>query len=194
MGDAVANRRLELTDLSSQHPGVPASCEGHLVVSAAVALDRHHKPPKTVDVWIGGAVEPYEADWREPTAEEKRYCADKNDTTCYGAYAVALAAAFAHLGLKAVSRVGGGTGRKGEGKGSDWYVLPIDEEVDDWPWENPKIERLEVSGIDTGDAGKRNTRLRQKAVQTQKGIVRHIPAYAVIVEFDSPLVVFARAS
>jgi hypothetical protein len=183
----VAGTKLELTTLSSQHPGVPASVEGFYAVAAAVALNRHHASPVTFEVWLGSDMQSYDGEWRAPTADELRSCADDTDTTCNGAYAVALAAAFAHLGLKAVGRAGNRTG-------SDWLVLPVDEQVDEWPLENPKIERLEVSGQNEADVGRRNTRLRLKVLQAQAGTLRHIPAYAVVVEFSSPVVAFARAS
>jgi hypothetical protein len=168
--------------------------EGFYAVSAAVALGRHHKSPRTVDVQVGQAVEPYDAEWRAPTEDEKRGCANEADTTCFGAYALALAAVFAHLGLKAVGRAAGGTGRKGEGTGADWLLLPADVEVPEWYMEHPDIRRLEVSGQDEATPGERNSRMKIKLNQTQQGTLRHIPATAAVVEFSLPIVTLAQAS
>ena len=191
--------------------------EGFYAVSAAVALGRHHKSPRTVDVQVGQAVEPYDAEWRAPTEDEKRGCANEADTTCFGAYAlalappgrggsmrphlprgigsrIALAAVFAHLGLKAVGRAAGGTGRKGEGTGADWLLLPADVEVPEWYMEHPDIRRLEVSGQDEATPGERNSRMKIKLNQTQQGTLRHIPATAAVVEFSLPIVTLAQAS
>jgi hypothetical protein len=180
------DKLLELTDLHSQHPGIPASVAGFYAVAAAVCLQRHHTSPRAISVALGDHEDSYQAAWREPDADELRSFGDKTDTTCFGAYTVALAAAFAHLGQKAIGRAGVGTG-------ADWLLLPLDDEVDEWYLENPHLARLEVSGADEADPARLHSRLRQKVRQTQDGS-SDVPAYAAVVVFRSASVSFAGAS
>jgi hypothetical protein len=170
MGTIVTVRHLELTDLHTQHPGIPASVEGFYAAAAAVCLQRHHKPPRAISVTLGDDGESYEAAWREPSEAERRSFRDKNDATCFGAYTVALAAAFAHLGKKAVGRAGVGTG-------ADWLLLPLEEDVDEWYLESPDLMRLEVAGADDADPARLHGRLREKVRQAREGSL-DLPAYA----------------
>jgi len=190
----VTGDTLEITRPSLQHPGIPASVEGHYAVSAAVALQRHHQSPASVEVQMGQDVREYDAEWRPPTPDELRACAAERDTTCYGAYTVALAAIFQRLGYKAVARAAEGDGSQGSGSHADWLLLPVDAEVDEWYLEHPDIRRVEISGQDEASFGERNWRLKKKIDQAQGGLLRHIPAWAAVVEFSLPVVAIAQAS
>jgi hypothetical protein len=176
---------LELTHMHLQHPGLPESVEGFYAAAAAVCLQRHHRPPHDIEVVLSDNRCVYGAEWRQPSVDEQRSFADKTDATCFGAYTVALAAAFAHLGLKAV-------GRSGTGSGSDWYLLPADAEVDASFLEHPQLLRLEVSGSDDIDPWILRRRRREKVDQARRGHSTR-PAYAAVVIFPTPVVSFERS-
>jgi hypothetical protein len=172
--------RLELTNIHTHHPGVPETVEGFYAVAAAVCLQRHRSPPGAIEVTLRHTKESYLADWRPPSEEEKRSFGDKTDATCFGAYTVALAAAFAHMGLKAI-------GRSGSGTGSDWYLVPADAEIEEWYLE--AAWRLEVSGSDDLGTSRLHGRMKEKVEQARRG-QSQLPAYAAVVSFASATVTF----
>jgi hypothetical protein len=178
----MADDRLELTNLHRHHPGVPETVEGFYAVAAAVCLQRHRSPPGVIDVTLRDKKGSYRADWRPPSDEEERSFGNKTDATCFGAYTVALAAVFAHMGLKAI-------GRSGTGTGSDWYLVPADAEVEEWYLE--VAWRLEVSGSDDLGTSRLHSRIKEKVEQARRGHSR-LPAYAAVVSFASATVTFER--
>lgn len=106
---------------------------------------------------------------RGPTAERSRL--DRDDATRDGAYSLALAAVEAEAGWVALGRAETRTG-------ADYYVGFTDA---------PDYEdayRLEVSGIDEGDAPQIEYRLTQKLKQAREG-QSDLPALACVVGFRS---------
>jgi hypothetical protein len=108
-----------------------------------VCLSRDHEPPIDIDVSLLGADQAlYSTDWQPPDDADARFHANFDDATEIGAYCVALAAAYPHLGRKALSRTGMGTG-------GDWWLIPIDAEVGpaEYDLDRPDLVKLEVSGV-----------------------------------------------
>lgn len=186
VGCYMTAKRLEIVELHTAHPGIPASVEGFYAVAAAVCLQRHHVSPCAVGVALEDDKGAYDAAWRKPTEHELRSFQDDTDRTCFGAYTVALAAAAAHLGHKAVGRAGTSTG-------ADWLIIPVEDEVDEWYLENPRLTRLEVTGMDHADPTSERRRLQGKLRQARGG-KSDLPALAAVVVFSSPTVLFARVS
>jgi len=112
-------------------------------------------------------------DWTPPTHRELAAHANETDATEAGAYAMVLAGVELTDGLVAVARAETRTG-------ADYYLLPATATVDDL--ENSF--RLEVSGVDKGDAASVRQRLGAKVRQAAKGMSA-LPAIAGVVGFAS---------
>jgi hypothetical protein len=122
-----------------------------------------------------------------PSPGERRSFANTEEATCHGAYAVAMAAALTHLGLKTI-------GRSETKTGSDWYLVPNGAqpaEDGEWHYDRLDISRLEVSGIDRDDDSRMRKRLGEKVAQARRGHSSR-PAYAAVVGFAGPHVCFAK--
>lgn len=128
----------------------------------------------------------YEAAWEAPSVAQVRAYANEEDTTENGAYCVALAAADAHLGLRALRRCESRSG-------ADYYLIPADvdpPEDPDLDLEHPALLRLEVSGVDDDEETIFRARLRRKLDQLSRGS-SDVPAIAGVVGFKGARVSFA---
>jgi hypothetical protein len=158
-------------------------------ITAAVCLSRHHRSPTVVTVESdSGLVLQYQVAWPPPTAEHIRSSANVEQATRDGAYALALAAVDAQLGLVAL--------RRAEGRsGSDFYLIPKGSDVPSDPHldlERDDLIRLEVSGINEDDDAAMRGRVRQKIRQALDGH-SPVPAIVGVVGFLSARVVFREA-
>lgn len=163
----------ELASLHERHLGLTKAVSEMMAEAASVALSRHHSPPVMFEVTHEEATTDRSVRWKPPSERTRLAHANTDDATEAGAYSVALAAVEVELGLYAVSR----TDRR---TGADYYVgAPDADELD-----LEEAYRLEVSGVDAGDAVAVNQRLREKLKQTKQGQV-DVPALACVVGFSA---------
>lgn len=137
--------------------------------AARVCLSRHHDPPIDVTIHNDDSQSVRTVSWDKPDVAVGRAWNNADDATTAGAYAVALAAVEAELGLLAVARADTRTG-------ADYYLNTgalRDLEA---------AYRLEVSGVDHGTLGDINRRLREKVDQARRG-KSNLPAIAAVVGF-----------
>jgi hypothetical protein len=179
-GLELAHGRLELR-LHLTHPRIPEDISPFWTRSAAVSLSRHNTSPQDFDVSVrDGARSEYETAWDVPTADHRRALGNEANTIEYGAYCVALAAAFAHLGFMALSRTGPGTG-------ADWWLVPIEADTSgpiEYDLDRNDLIKLEVSGIERRSEPEMKKRLAQKIEQVQKGRTPVAERYAAVVGFE----------
>jgi hypothetical protein len=71
--------------------------------------------------------------------------------------------------------------------GADYYVAPVGADINDME----TCLRMEVSGVDAGNAPEVRARLRQKLRQTEKGR-SNLPALAAVVGFRERLIAIAH--
>ena len=127
--------------LASRHTGVTPGLSDCYSEAARVCLDRHHLSPTDFAVMHGSEAQEAQTKWDASDERLKHGWANETDATEAAAYALALAAIELTTGMVAVSRAEARTGADyhlGRGSGS-----PDDLEV---------LYRLEVSGVDQGDA------------------------------------------
>jgi hypothetical protein len=180
----VPPRRAPLPDLVAlheRHRGLtPAIC-GNYAEAACVCLSRHHVPPSTdFEVSAQGGDGLRALAWSGADERQKRAWNNADDATRDGAYALALAAVEVEHELLAVERADTRTG-------ADYYlggggVADLEAAV-----------RLEVSGVDRGDAGEVATRLRRKVKQAKDG-KSDLPAMACVVGFKARRIAMARVA
>lgn len=171
---------LRLADLGERHPGVTKALGDAYAEAASVCLSRHHESP--IDVAAEYRMEDSDCllPWVAPTVAVARAHANDIDATEQGAYAVSFAAVESLAGLVAVRRAETLTG-------ADYYVAPLGADIDDME----TCLRMEVSGVDAGDASAVRARLRQKLRQTEKGR-SNLPALAAVVGFRERLIAIAH--
>ncbi|MES2210151.1 MAG: hypothetical protein V4515_08200 [Chloroflexota bacterium] len=180
-GLELADGRLELS-LHLTHPRIPEDISPWWTRSAAVCLSRHHTSPQDFDVSLrDGASSTYETGWEQPTDDHLRALGSELNTTEYGAYCVALAAAHAHLGRMALARTGAGTG-------ADWWLVPIEADTTapvEYDLDREDLFKLEVSGVDRRSEPEMKKRLAKKIAQVQKGRTPVAERYAAVVGFEA---------
>src|SRR5437588_8023307 len=95
-----------LERLHERHPGLTPAVGQSYAEAASICLSRHHQPPVEFEVAQrpNGPAALRGVTWLPPGARELAAWANADDATRDGAYAVALAALEAELGLLAVSR------------------------------------------------------------------------------------------
>ncbi len=168
-----------LSSLHERHPGLTRPiCESY-AEAASVALSRHHVPPVEFEVAHEEAACLREVAWPQPDERTQRAWANIDDTTCSGAYSLALAALEAEVGWVAISRAETRTG-------ADYYVGP--PELEDLE----EAFRLEVSGTDRGDTPQVNRRLKVKVAQALAGKSDR-PAIACVVGYELRRISMVRA-
>jgi len=145
----------ELATLYLRHPGITKPLSESLAEAAAVCFSRHHTAPISMEVRNESVSVTREVTWKEPDARELAAWNNQIDTTELGACGVSLAAVESELGLFAVSRADVLTG-------ADYYVAAAGTDS----LENAR--RLEVSGVDRGDEGDLQKRVRLKIAQVKK--------------------------
>ena len=163
--------KLPIHDMANRHSGLTEAIAENLTEGARVCFDRHHKPP--VEFQISNSGEPTEAvvEWEVTDERTRRAWANEIDTTEAGAYACTLAAVELSKGFVAVRRAETKTG-------ADYYMAPVGAPIEDL--EN--CIRLEVSGVDQGNATTVAHRLKEKLAQAAAG-ASNLPAMAGVVGF-----------
>ena len=163
--------KLPIHDMSTRHSGLTEAVAESLTEAARVCLDRHHEPP--VEFQLGNSEEQFDAivEWEITDERTKGAWANEIDTTEAGACACTLAAVELSKGLVAVRRAETKTG-------ADYYVAPPVPPTDDLE----DCIRLEISGVDRGEARTITRRLRDKQAQAAAG-VSDLPAMAGVVGF-----------
>jgi hypothetical protein len=173
--------KLQIEDLAARHPGLSSGIAASYREAAQVCFGRHHSPPTDLTVDRGRTIQAF-ADWQPPDDRLKGAWANEIDATEAGAYCVALASVELTDNLVAV--------RRAETRsGVDYYLA----QKGDSPADLESSHRLEVSGMDKGDAASVKGRLRQKVEQARNGR-SCLPAIAAVVAFSSRLVSIQDAS
>lgn len=155
----------DLRNLHARHPGLTEAVGRAYAEAAHVCLSRHHQPPIEITV----AHQTFVTGWPVPDERARRAWANLVDAVEAGAYAMAIAAIEAVYGWFAMARAETLTG-------ADYYVGPPDADLE-------TAYRLEVSGVDAGDAAVLRTRLSRKVRQTREGRSPS-PALACVVGFQ----------
>ena len=119
--------------------------------------------------------------WTPTDKRTRGAWANENDATRDGAYACVLAAVELLCGLTAIRRSETETG-------ADYYIAEPNAAVDDLE----SYIRLEVSGVDRGNASRVASRLRQKLDQARSG-KSDLPAMAGVVGYRARLIRLAPA-
>ncbi|AFY50733.1 hypothetical protein Nos7524_5008 [Nostoc sp. PCC 7524] len=140
-----------------------------------MCLDRHHISPKEFTLENDKVESIAKVDWDITDNRIRGAWANIDDATRDGAYAVAIAATELSRGLFAVRRAETRTG-------ADYYIAPINEDLEDL--EN--CFRLEVSGTHS-DKSEVKKRLRIKIEQTKQGN-SNLPALAAVIGFKVQLI------
>lgn len=158
-----------------RHPGVsPGVCEAYSEATE-VCLSIHHNPPRTVfSIDCCGERTERGLLWRSPDDTAQRTWNNRDDATRDAAYIVSLATVEKELGMVALSRAETRTG-------ADYYVgMPNAIDLEE-------AFRLEVSGVDQGDASAIRKRNREKQAQALRGN-SCLPAYTSVVGFREAIV------
>jgi len=179
---------LPLSTLADHHFGVTRELADSYCQGAHVSLERHHSSPVLIRVSSEFNGSPQQADytvtWNHIGERARAAWANEDDATRDGAYAVSLAALEIQCSLVAVSRAP-------TKSGADYYVNRIMSFTGAGAVDLPDLLegalRLEVSGVDHGDVGVIESRLRQKKEQTRRGQGTE-PAIATVVGFAACLV------
>ena len=176
----MTNPELPIHGLEERHHGLTRAIADSHTEAFRVCFDRHHEPP--VSLTIREAEQRLEAvvGWETTDERTRGAWANEIDTTEAGAYACALAATELMYGMVAVRRAETETG-------ADYYIATPGTPMDDL--EN--CIRLEVSGVDRGNAATVRRRLREKLDQAAEGN-SNLPAIAGIVGFRECLVLLER--
>ena len=179
-GEPTDQAGLHFNDLHERHPGLTQEQFGAYYQAACVCLDRHHEPPKSLDVHVDEARHRWSLSWHPADGRTRRAHANELDATEEGAYAVSFACVEWGMDLVAV-------GRADHGTGADWYVAPPGHVMDENglpDLDDPGVRALEVSGQDRGPIG---GRLREKREQLLRGGWNSF-GIAVVVGFERPIV------
>lgn len=155
----------DLRALHTRHRGMTIAVCHAYAEAAFVCLSRHHEPPIDISV----AEQPFVMVWDVPGDRARGAWANRVDAVEAGAYAMAIAAVEVTRGWFALSRAE-------TVMGADYYVGPPGADLED-------AYRLEVSGVDSGDAGVLRARLSRKIRQTRAGRSAS-PALACVVGFE----------
>ncbi len=166
---------LPIQDMATRHYALTPSIAGSYLEAARVSLDRYHISPKEFTLEDDKVESIAKVEWDSADNRVKAALANADETTCFGAYTLALAATELSRGMFAIRRAENKTG-------ADYYIAPIGEDMEDL--EN--CFRLEVSGTSLDKSIVKN-RLKQKVEQTKQGN-SNIPAIAAVVGFRAQLI------
>jgi hypothetical protein len=166
---------LPLLSLADRHYALPPEVAGCWLLAARVALDSHHAPPQDFVIEDDGQARTVSVNWEPADDRGKAAMNNRDDATCTGAYACAIAGLELSRGLLAVRRAETKTG-------ADYYLAPAGTAVDDLE----SCVRLEVSGTNLDEADVRH-RLTSKVKQARAG-VSFLPAVAAVVGFKVRLI------
>ncbi len=168
---------LRLTELSKGLPGITPQYGGMLAEAGAVCFeDQNH--PNGVELKVDGTFQAkYQTFWEPVTDQMIRCYNDEERATELGAYGVALLLVLDLTGNTVIQ-----TSRRGTG--FDFWLGKA-EGGEELPFQNK--ERLEVSGIRSGDNSRIRARVNDKLKQVQTSDATALPALIVVVEFSAPL-------
>ena len=172
-----------LETLHERHPGLTSTISNYFSEAASVCLSRHHSSPTDLSILLESSPKVRSVVWNPPDNQTQLAWNNEIDTTEDGAYGICIATVEVELGLVVVARADTGTG-------ADWYLSPV-ESVSSGDLE--EAYRLEVSGLDRGTRRDFDRRLRQKVIQTKRG-VSNLPAIASVVAFLNRLVGIDRVT
>ena len=169
---------LSIEQMDERHPGLTQVVAAYYAQAARICVDRHHTPPQELTIETRGRQSVHSINWEVTDDATKAAWNNTDDATRDAAYAVAIAAVEQHEGLVAIHRAQTRTG-------ADYFLAPRG---------TPRGElensyRLEISGVDKGDAKVITARLYQKMDQTRRGESDR-PALAAVVGFKTALVMF----
>ena len=171
--------KLPFHSMAGRHSGLTQATAEYLTEAARVCLDRHHESPIEFEISNAGSKTEAIAEWQKTDDRTRGAWANEIDTTEAGACACTLAAVELSDGLVAVHRAETKTG-------ADYYVAPEGEE----PGDLEDCIRLEVSGVDRGNAAAVARRLREKLDQAAAG-ASNLPAIAGVVGFRAHLILLS---
>ena len=171
--------QLPTHDMDKRHHGLTKATAASLIEAAQVCLSRHHRSP--TDFLIRNSAEETKTTvkWPLPDDRTRNAWANTRETTESGACACVLAAVELCEGLVAVMRAENGSG-------VDYYLAQPGSEPEDLE----SCARLEVSGVDAGNAANLAGRLRQKLRQAAEGD-SNLPAIAGVIGFHLKTVLLA---
>jgi hypothetical protein len=170
-------RTLTLTELSKGLPGITAAF-GQMLAEAGAVCFQDQKHPNGVELKVDGTFQAkYQVFWQQVTEQMIRCYNDEEPATELGAYGVAFLLVLDLTDYTIIKRSRRGTGFD--------YWLGKAQDNAELPFQNK--ERLEVSGIRSGDNSRVKARVNEKLKQVQPSDSTALPALIVVVEFSAPL-------
>jgi hypothetical protein len=168
---------LMLAELSQGLPGITPAFGQTLAEAGAVCFEEQ-KHANGVELQVQGTFQTkYQVFWQQVTNQMLRCYNDEETTTELGAYGVAFLLVLDLTDFTVIQ-----TSRRGTGFD---YWLGTAEDSEGLPFQNK--ERLEVSGIRSGDSNLVRARVNQKLKQVEPSNYTALPALIVVVEFSAPL-------
>ena len=170
-------RQIVLTKLTEVLPAFMPEFRAVLAQAGAVCFeDQNH--PRGVELNVDGTFQAkYKVFWQDVTDQMRRTFNDPDLATEWGACGVAL---LLMLDLTEYTVIN--TSRKGTGFD---YWLGKKDKGDELLFQNKA--RLEVSGMRKARYSQVKTRVKQKLEQVKPSDSSLLPAYIVVVEFNTPL-------
>lgn len=179
MTDSNSIAHLQLADLSREkleRPGWSLTFGASCAEAAAVCLDEQGHEEKVV-MQVGGMQScAIELGWNAVNDTIRRFNADKEVATEYGAYGVAALVMPYLTGLTIIER-----SIKGKGFGFDFWLGAIDDRASVFQ----RKARLEVSGIRRGAETTIQSRVKIKLRQISPSDAV-APGYVCVIEFGTP--------
>jgi hypothetical protein len=168
---------ITLTKLATGLPGITSAFGQTLAEAGAICFeDQNH--PNGVQLRVNGTFEAeYQVFWQQITEQMIRCYNDEESTTELGAYGVAFLLILDLTDYTIIKRSRKGTGFD--------YWLGKPQGNEELPFQNK--ERLEVSGIRSGDNSRIKARVSEKLKQVHPSNDTALPALIVVVEFSAPL-------
>jgi len=168
---------LTLTELSKGLPGITPAFGQTFAEAGAVCLEEQNHA-NGVELQVQGTFQAkYQVFWQQVTDQMLRCYNDEGTTTELGAYGVAFLLVLDLTDYTVIQ-----TSRRGTGFD---YWLGTAEDSEGLPFQNK--ERLEVSGIRSGDNSRIKARVNEKLKQVQPSDATALPALIIVVEFSAPL-------
>ena len=162
---------LPFHNLAARHYGLTEAIAETFTEAARVCLDRHHQPPVEFSIDFDGARYRAGLQWVAANTRMQYAWDNSRETTEKGSCALVLSVVELVQGLVTVRRAETGTG-------VDYYVaLPGTD-----PEDLEDCIRLEISGLDRGNANAVRGRLREKKEQAAAGDA-NLPAMAGVTGF-----------
>jgi hypothetical protein len=175
MSGQIALHLEDLTQDLPERPGWSVIFGAVCAESAAICLDDQGHPTPINFQISGFTLCEVSIAWSPPAPVAKRFNADQEVATEYGAYGIAALVLPYLTGLTVIER-----SIKGPGLGFDFWLGSVDD--------NQLFQRkarLEVSGIRRGSDSQLKSRVRIKLAQI-KPSDSIAPGYACVVEFGTP--------